>query len=171
MSGLKSKSSTDGNVNVSTKSGLKAGYAVGLTSEINLPLLFVKPELYYSHSSGEIEVNNISETINLNRLDLPVIVGLKFGLIRVGVGPVLSYSIDDSYKFTASEIDFKHEYERLSAGYQIMLGTNLGTFVAVDIRYEDHLSDSGVLKGSNLAGISLDNRPHSFMLNLNIFLK
>ena len=170
MSGLKSQSSTDGNVNVTTKSGLKAGYAVGLTSEINLPLLFIKPELYYSRSNGEIEVNNISQDIKVNRIDLPVIAGLKFGLIRVGVGPVLSYTIDDTYKFNASGVDFKHEYERLSAGYQIMLGTNLGTRIAVDIRYEDHLSDSGVLKGTNMAGIKLDNRPHSFMLNLNLFL-
>jgi hypothetical protein len=85
--------------NLATSDGV-AAYHVGLQTRINLALLFIQPELYFKDAGGSVErvaEGGASEVFNLDMktVDLPVLVGVKFGPLRLGVGPVGSYVLTE----------------------------------------------------------------------------
>ena len=74
-------------------------FHVGAYTRVKILGFFVQPELVYTSHPSTIAFTDISsgeETdvqINLNRVDLPVLIGLKFGPVRINAGPMFSANL------------------------------------------------------------------------------
>lgn len=111
--------------------------------------LFLQPELLYSTRAGSFDVirNGQTEnvTIKTTSFDVPLLLGLKGGPIRVVAGPVVSFRIDDNQRLGEALRQYTNgslndAWSKAYYGYQVGGGLDLGSF-GLDVRYEGNLSD------------------------------
>lgn len=113
--------------------------------------LFIQPEAVVSSKGGAFEVyyngQNVSDMVKvkLTTIDVPILVGLKLGPIRVNAGPMASFLVGNNQtlgqalqQYTTGSVSdaFKKAYY----GYQLGGGLDLGS-VSLDVRYEGSWSD------------------------------
>jgi len=118
-------------------------------TRINVFMLFVQPELYFNVTGGSVEkvlANGTSELLNVqfNRIDIPLLIGAKFGPARINVGPVGSAvlsSVNELQDLVSSDLETVSS--GLTWGYQAGIGLDLFNKLAVDLRYEGSLSQYG----------------------------
>jgi hypothetical protein len=126
------------------KSSTVAGYQAGLFARIGGGL-YLQPEVYLSSSGGEFTSsdNNYTGNVKFTNLNIPVLVGLKFGPknlnFRVMAGPeyisVLSQNDNLSANFNNAYNNFGNAYKSNMLGYQAGAGVDLGA-LSVDLRYQ-----------------------------------
>src|SRR5690554_335168 len=95
---------SQGNVEVNgdgfSKGNSKLGYHVGLFARLGGNFIYLQPEVLYSNTGGEFTesvqgMGEVKYEATFNRLDVPVLVGLKFAdFFRVQVGPVASFMLN-----------------------------------------------------------------------------
>ena len=87
-----------GNFKITCPNYSVIGYHVGLISQIELFKLFVQPELLFSSIRNDLDVYDLNSANpgeatsvkqTLNRIDVPVMVGIKFKIQRRYDSPVL----------------------------------------------------------------------------------
>jgi len=102
------------------------------------------------------------------KIDLPVMAGVKFGPVRVGLGPVGSYMIQSESFLDDLQDDMEGEFNKVAFGYQAGIGVDVWK-LAVDLRYEGNLSKlgDGVTIGNYTAGF--DTRNPQFLLSVGLF--
>ena len=115
-------------------SSVNLGYHAGLFARLDLLFLYVQPEILYTRLNGEVEVEEKSGKTstydyNQNRMDIPVIFGLKIGPAGIFAGPVLSYNLQ-----SPSEI-FESSYKKGTWGYQVGAGVKLFS-ILIEAKYE-----------------------------------
>lgn len=149
------------------------GYHVGIQTRIKIAMLYVQPELYFNAGGGTIDqvvAGGATEVLNVkfNRIDLPLLVGVKLGPIRLNAGPVGSYVISGTNEI----IDLIPEYEVFTSGmtwgFQAGIGVGLSK-LSLDARYEGSLSafgESFTVGGSDFA---LDGRPSQWIISLGVW--
>ncbi|SDB94118.1 porin family protein [Williamwhitmania taraxaci] len=149
------------------------GMHFGFVSRVQLLGLFVQPELYFSSTGGDVKIKNITantETIKkqkFSRIDIPVLVGWKFGPARVGVGPVASIIIAD--KAVLKEYTgYEEQFNKATFGYQVGVGLDLWK-LGVDLRYEGSLSKLG--DGVKIGGQtrSFDSRNSQVLASVSLY--
>jgi hypothetical protein len=122
----------------------RAGYYAGIWTRIGAAGIHLQPELYLSGKNTRIIRNNIEDEIRFTSLDVPLLVGTKFGAagigLRLNTGPVFSFVLDDQQKFgdavgSVSRLDFKGQ----NIAWQFGAGLDLGK-LGVDLRYENGLT-------------------------------
>lgn len=143
------------------------GYHVGVFARIGLGGFLIQPELLFTQTGGEFVSNDLGSNgserfkANFNRLDIPVMVGVKmFKLFRLQAGPVASINVDSSLENsigTVTDVDFK----RATLGYQAGLGVDIGNLY-LDARYEGGLSKVT----GQIAGFNTDNRLNQWILSV-----
>ncbi len=124
------------------------GMHFGLVSRVQLLGFFVQPELYFSSTGGDIKiVDNTTgvveavKTQKFNKIDIPVLVGWKFGPARLGFGPVASIMLSD--KAVLKEYTgYDEQFNKATFGYQIGVGLDIWK-IGFDLRYEGSLSKLG----------------------------
>jgi len=147
-------------------------YHIGVQTRINLAILFIQPELYFNDGGGSLE--RIAETggaaevmnIDFKRMDLPVMVGVKFGPLRIGAGPVGSYVLKESISNVVPEFeDYEIFHKSMTWGFQAGLGVDLSR-ITLDARYEGSLQKLG--ESFNIGGTAfeLDARPSQWVFSL-----
>jgi hypothetical protein len=154
-----SKFSTSGTFD----SGNRAGYLAGFWARIGALGLNVQPEIYYASKTATFNsAVNEQSTVTLNSIDVPVLVGFKFGALGIGgrlaTGPMASFIIDRNQSFgsaasSAVTLHFKDQAYawQFGAGLDIMK-------VSVDVRYElglTNLANNGYDQKLNLFNVSL----------------
>ena len=155
------------------KSGT-VGFHAGLMTRVTFFGVFIQPELYFSSTGGEVEVTNIIQdvtsikTMEFKKLDIPVLVGFKFGPARVNAGPVASIIIYSKADLI-DEAGYEEKFKGASFGYQAGVGLDLLKTISLDIRYEGNLSKLG--DGVNIEGndFEFDSRNPQFIFSLGIF--
>lgn len=149
------------------------GMHFGLVSRVQLLGLFVQPELYFSSTGGDVKIKNITkntETIKkqkFSRIDIPVIVGWKFGPARVGLGPVASIIVSDKSALK-DYTGYEEQFNKATFGYQVGVGLDLWK-LGVDLRYEGSLSKLG--DGVKLGGQtrSFDSRNSQLLASVSLY--
>lgn len=124
------------------------GMHFGLVSRVQLLGFFVQPELYFSSTGGDIKiVDNTTgvveavKTQKFNKIDIPVLVGWKFGPARLGFGPVASIMLSD--KAVLKEYTgYDEQFNKATFGYQVGVGLDIWK-IGFDLRYEGSLSKLG----------------------------
>ncbi|MFH4966166.1 outer membrane beta-barrel protein [Gaetbulibacter sp. M235] len=140
------------------------GYHFGLFGKIGNQIYF-KPELIYTRTKSDYD----SDTFNMQKLDAPMLVGIKvLGPVSVFAGPAFQYILDtefDGISINDVENDF-------TVGFNFGIGLNLKK-IGVDLRYERGFSkNEATFVGSIGSGVPsrIDTRPDQLILGLSLIL-
>jgi hypothetical protein len=175
---LKSNSEiTTGDYKITYPNYAMLGYHVGLISQIQLFNFFIQPELLYTVTRNDINIYDLNSpnpteanaTLQkLNRIDVPVLFGIKFKVLKLEAGPVATFLIsDDSDLKRITTYDL--QLNRASVGFQAGAGLDIGK-IALDVKYEGSLSKlgTGIKVGGN--NMSFDSRINQIIVSVGFFL-
>lgn len=121
----------------------KLGYHVGAFARINLPVIYLQPEILYTNTGGSFRDNTFNYDVTFNRLDVPLMVGVNLGsLFRLQAGPVATYLVDSKISSNNNQSGtYIPPTEDFTFGYQAGIGVDIGTLM-VDLKYEGALTNS-----------------------------
>ena len=148
-----------------TEGDAEFGYQFGVFARLKLLGLYVQPELLFSNNKSTIGITGLGDAeFSFNKIDVPVMVGMKFGPLRVQAGPALSFLTKAESEIGGTVQDVKDNYNSATIGYQAGLGLDLLKFV-FDIKYEGNLSKFAdpITSGIN---INTDQRQNQFVFAL-----
>lgn len=141
--------------------GAQTGYHIGVFGRIGGGGFFVQPELLFTQTSGKFLNDQDQIKAEFNRLDVPVMVGMRFfKLLRLQAGPIASLNINSKLKEAGNTID-NVEFKNATLGYQAGLGIDLGN-LSVDAKYEGGLSKWT----ENIGNFDTDNRINQWVLSV-----
>ena len=157
--------------NLDESLGTKTGTSFGLYTRFG-GNLFIQPELLYSTRAGSFDIirNGQTETVTVKNtsFDIPILLGIKGGPIRVMAGPVVSLRVDDNQRlgealnqYTSGTLN--DAWSKAYYGYQVGGGLDIGSF-GIDVRYEGNLSDIAEINDSN--GWKFNQRLKSWQITL-----
>jgi len=152
------------------------GYHLGIFLQAGGKKFFIQPELLFNSSSVNYTLeeagpnspfsNIFSETYR--NIDLPVMLGFKFGPLRLQGGPVAHFHINSSSELIDFE-GYEEKFETFTYGYQTGIGLDFWKFV-LDLKYEGNFSRFG--DHFNFFGnqYSFDNRQGRIVASVGITL-
>ena len=155
----------------------KIGFQGGIFSRITIAKLYVQPELLFTSTSGEVEVTEFLESgeqipiikeQKFKQIDIPIMLGYKFGPARIQAGPIASIVIDSKSALVDYD-NYEEEFNGATWGYQVGVGLDIGKKLTIDVKYEGNLSKlaSGVKIGNET--LDFDSRNSQFVATLGIF--
>lgn len=167
---------SQGNVEVNgngfSKGNSKLGYHVGLFARLGGNSIYLQPEVLYTNTGGEFKEvqgsNEVNYEASFNRLDVPVLVGLKFAdFFRVQAGPVASFLLNSDLAQDGASLSSSTmpDYKKSTIGYQAGIGVDVGNMI-LDLKYEGPLGKVS----ENIGGLTTDQRQNQLILSLGIRL-
>ncbi|MFO7932919.1 MAG: porin family protein [Bacteroidales bacterium] len=151
------------------------GYHLGVQTQVKIAMVVIKPELYFNAGGGTVEqvvAVGANELLNVrfNRMDLPVLVGVKLGPARINAGPVGSYVISETNELTELEPGYEIFTKSMTWGFQAGVGVDIMKKVSIDARYEGSLSKLGETLTIGDSDFALDARPRQWLISLGVWL-
>lgn len=135
--------------------------------------MFFQPELIFNSNRTDFQVgtSSVGEVVKTERyqfLDLPLMVGVKTGPIRINAGPVGHYFLNNNSELKDVK-GYSDKFKQMTWGWQAGITIGTGRFSA-DLRYEGNFSKSG--DHINFFGkpYHFSNNPARFILGVNIAL-
>jgi hypothetical protein len=155
------------------------GFHGGLMLRVTFFGAFVQPELLFTSTGGEVTITDIydynpgkphewTEKLEFNKLDIPVLVGYKFGPVRLQLGPVASIIIDSKADIF-DKSGYEEKYKNATFGYQAGLGIDILKKITFDFRFEGNMSKLGDTISIGGEDFNFDTRPSQLILSLGIF--
>jgi hypothetical protein len=101
--------------------------------------IYVQPELVFNsnHTNYKFDDSNLGKTLYKEKyqyLDMPVLVGMKLGRVRIQGGPVGHLFLHSKSELIDIK-GYKAKYKEMKWGYQTGIGFGKGKF-SFDVRYE-----------------------------------
>lgn len=125
------------------------GYHIGIFFQAGGDRFFIQPEVLFNSSSaeytlteggaGELTSNIFKETYH--DIDIPIMMGMRLGFLRLQGGPIGHFHINDSSDLTNVE-GYKAAYDTFTLGYQAGVGIDVWKLV-LDFKYEGNFSKFG----------------------------
>lgn len=125
----------------------KYGFHLGLFLQAQAGTFFIQPEVLFNTVSMDYAVDDLQDLSPgqikdemYRNLDFPVMLGLKFGPLRIGGGPVGHLFLDST-----SDLDYEGydpEFEKLTFGWQAGIGLDIWK-LHLDARYEGNFDEFG----------------------------
>ena len=145
----------------------KSGFNVGFYGKLNLGPIYLRPELVYTKTTSEYELNSGStEDYKISKLDMPVLVGIKvIGPLNVFAGPAFQYYLDNDLK----GLNFNDIENEFSVGINIGASIELGR-LGLDVRYERGLSENEANWSNAGETFTLDSRPEQLIFSVSYSL-
>jgi len=155
-------------------SNASVGFHFGLFGRIKIANVFIQPELLFTSSGGQVKVTDLTTNTSVvkdqkfNKIDIPVLAGLKFGPARIEVGPVASFMLSQKTDFFDASA-YKADFKKATIGYQAGVGLDFFKAVTLDLKYEGSLSKigNGITVGGN--SYPYDSRNSQLILSLGLF--
>jgi len=174
MEDVKQVTSTSTTYTIEKLEGLNYGFHAGIFGRVSISKLFIQPELLFATRTSEYTVKDVvnatSEDVkqSFNKIDIPVMVGVKFGPARLNAGPVGSFLIS-SPKELIKDASLETIYGKMSIGYQAGLGLDLLGKLTIDLRYEGSLKKYQTkIENATGTSVNLDDRPNAFLLSIGL---
>ena len=153
------------------------GYHIGVQTQIKVAMIVIKPEVYFNAGGGTVEqivAGGATEALNVNfsRVDVPLLVGAKFGPARINVGPVGSYVLSETNDLTTlggEFTDYSFFTKSMTWGFQAGIGVDLMDKISLDVRYEGSLSKLGETLSISGNEFALDGRPTQWVISLGVW--
>jgi hypothetical protein len=151
------------------------GYHLGLQTRIKIAMVVIQPELYWNAGGGTVEQvvdGGVTEILDVkfNRLDIPLLAGVKFGPARINVGPVGSIVLSETTDLTDLEPDYELFTSTMTWGFQAGLGLDISK-LSLDFRYEGSLSKLGESLSIGGSEFALDARPSQWIISLGFWFR
>jgi hypothetical protein len=134
--------------------------------------LYIQPEVLWNSNSVDFRVDDFGDGFtkkvfkeSYNYIDVPVLVGLKLGPLRVNTGPVGHIFMNSKSDFNGGVDDFDARFKEFTMGWQAGVGLDIWKFM-VDLKYEGNFSDFG--EHITIAGqpVEFNEKPKRLMLTL-----
>ena len=146
------------------------GFHGGAFVRLSMLGFLVQPELLFSTAENNISVVDVAglETIQsqkFNKIDIPLMLGIKLGPARLMAGPAASVMISSASDLVNATEDL---YKQATFGYQAGIGIDILGKLTLDARYEGGLNNFGdeiVVDGQTF---QLDGRSSAFLFSLGI---
>jgi hypothetical protein len=161
------KDLNEGDVSIKFNGIPKMGYHAGLIAQAELGNVFIQPELLYCDIRNDIEKGKELTELEIRKIDLPVMLGYKWGAFKIMAGPVASVIIDDTGELDAyTNIDLF--LKRATIGYQAGFGFDISR-LSLDFKYEGNLSQwfDGVKIDGNV--MEFDARASQLLFSIGLF--
>lgn len=148
----------------------RAGFHIGFWGKLNLPLIYIRPELFYTQTRSNYDLKGESLDYDIHRIDLPLLVGYKLiGPLHVFIGPAFQYIIDNDL----DKVDIGGVENDFTVAFNAGLGVNLGP-IGVDVRYERGFSENEAQFLTDATGqpinARVDSRPSQVILSASLRL-
>ena len=151
---------------INNKGNGKSGYNIGFYGKLDLGPLYIRPELVYTKTTSEYELNSTRTDYKLSKLDAPILIGIHvLGPLKVFAGPAFQYILTEDFnglQRKAVEKDF-------TVGLNIGAALELGA-LGIDVRYERGLkSNETSFIDNNIGSTSsytLDSRPSQIIFSV-----
>ncbi|MBK8702989.1 MAG: PorT family protein [Saprospiraceae bacterium] len=149
----------------------KYGIHGGVVIRWQINKFVLQPEVNFNSSSAEYQFDDLQNPSNsgirtekYQNLDIPLLLGVKFGPLRLQAGPV-GHVFISSVSDLADVDGFKDRYESLTFGWQGGLGLDLWKFM-LDLRYEGNFTKYGDHISFFGNDYNFDDRPARFLFSL-----
>lgn len=141
----------------------KSGYNVGFYGKIDLGPIYLRPELVYTKTTSEYILNSEAVDYKIERLDMPVLVGLKLiGPLNIFAGPAFQYTLDNDF----NDIEFDDIDNEFTVGFNFGASVELGR-LGLDVRYERGFNENEAKFIENMTtSYRLDSRPEQIIFSL-----
>jgi len=165
-----------------TPSSYDMGYHFGAFCRVKILGFFVQPELIFSQTNSTINIaetgdilsgiKSSSANIKYTNFDVPVMVGIKLGPLRLNAGPVASFKLGNNPDEKATEEinamvkDFTKVTKKATFGGQAGIGLDILKKVTLDVRYEFSLSKLGDNINVGSQTFSTDQRGSQFIASI-----
>ena len=151
------------------------GYHLGVQTRIKIAMVYVQPELYWNAGGGTVKQvvdGGATELLNVkfNRIDIPVLAGVKLGPVRLNIGPMASLVVGEESDLTLLHPDLEMYKNSLTWAWQGGIGVDVWK-LSVDIRYEGPLSDLSSVIPDDLVQYTYDPRPKQWLLSVGFWFK
>ena len=143
------------------------GYHLGLYGRIKVLGFYIQPELLLTTLNTNIRIQEVdnnngvtqqaTEELKINRFDIPIMVGLKFGPARVNAGPIASRNISTNSDLIT--------LDKATWGYQAGIGFDIWKLL-LDIKFEGSLSERETTITYKGQDFKLDNRTSQLIVSL-----
>lgn len=145
------------------------GFHGGAFVRISFLGLMVQPEVLFSTSQNNLKIDDGITPDQIvgqkyNKLDIPVMLGIKLGPIRVMGGPAASIMLSSDTDLA----DVEGLYKSATFGYQAGLGVDLFKKLTLDVRYEGGLSNFGNEVTVGGETLELDGRSNAILMSVGI---
>ncbi len=118
----------------------------GAFMRISISSFFIQPELLMATATnsmtyeGSVDGGPVKQLVDqkFTKLNIPVMLGVKFGPLRINGGPAASLLLPG-----LSELTDLATYKSATFGYQAGVGLDLFNKLTVDLRYEGNLNRFG----------------------------
>lgn len=161
-----SEFTSESNFIIKDKGKGKSGYNIGFYGKLDLGGLYIRPELVYTKTTSEYELNTTTSDYEIAKIDAPVLVGVELiGPLSVFAGPSFQYILDNDLK----GIDIDKVENEFTMGLHIGASLDLGR-IGIDVRYERGLNENEAEFASNNTNFKLDSRPEQIIVGLTFSL-
>ena len=164
---------SSGTSNIKALKNAAFGFHAGTFIRMTLIGIYIMPEVVFASTTYDydVTVGSNPKTVmsqTFNKLEIPVLVGLKLGPIRINAGPAATVMIN-SPKALVNDPNFEKMYRNATFGYQAGVGFDLFKMLTFDARYGGSLAKKfgdTVTIGSQT--FTLDSREPTFMLSVGL---
>ena len=138
------------------ESSTKPGFELGFQARLRLPMGFLlQPEIVYARTSGSFPIDATNGgggqygdklKIRSNWIEVPVLVGWKFSIVRLMLGPSFRFPMDEVMNAGLEEAKVAPRLQNFVMGYQAGVGVDLGR-LTLDARFcgnFTNITDQGV---------------------------
>jgi len=131
---------------------------------------YIQPELLFATATNSVSYEDVEAggtaviyNQKFNKLNIPLLLGVKIGPLRLNAGPAASVMISDP-----KEVIQGATYKRATFGYQAGLGFDILNKLTLGLRYEGNLNQFGdeIKIGSHT--YQLDDRTGALLLHVGL---
>lgn len=165
---------TTGDTNIEALKNAAWGFNAGIFLRLQAMGIFLQPEIVFMTNSYDYNVTTISTSQVLkqkqtfNRVEIPVLLGVKLGPLRLNAGPSATVPIG-SPKALVNDPNWDKMYRGTTIGYQAGIGIDIFNTLTLDARYGGSLAKkfgNDVTIGNQT--FNLDNRQPYFNLSIGV---
>lgn len=147
----------------------KTGYHIGIYKKIDLPMVYLRPEIILTSTSSEYNIENTAAIFERSKIDLPIMVGYKLlGPLHVFAGPAFQYVLKDTFNDGLQDFELSDLDKNITLGMQLGVGFNLNK-IGIDIRLERGLTPNELhLVNTKITDVNdrIDSRPRQLIFSL-----
>lgn len=126
----------------------KYGFHMGFFLQAQIGTFFIQPEVLFNSNTVDYRLEDLQgldpaqvRDENYQYLDMPVLLGAKFGPLRLGGGPVAHLFLDSTSDLMDFE-GYEQSFDELTLGWQAGVGLDIWK-LHIDARYEGNFTDFG----------------------------
>jgi hypothetical protein len=147
------------------------GFQGGAFMRVSFSGLYLQPEFLLATATnsltyeGLVDGQPVDELLEqkFTKLNIPVLLGVKFGPLRINAGPAASVLIAEP-----SDLTDIATYKSATFGYQAGIGLDLFKKLTIDVRYEGNLNQFG--ESINIGGetFEFDDRTGALLIQVGL---